>query len=283
VRGNECQPVYLSPGIGTVVLIVVLRLCASPGWGQVTEVPPGTLVRWPGEGIAECGEDGRRWKPLGDECWYAIDLLTPESQIYVARWRGGEKEMKEVRVGTYPYEVQYITLKDDSQVNLSAEDLRRVQRENSMIAAMWGRETPRRFDLPLEPPLESLPEGGRFGSRRFFNKQPRSPHTGSDFAADSGTQILSVAAGTVALTGDFFFPGKSVFVDHGDGLISMYFHLSGIAVEDGDQVQRGEILGLVGQSGRATGPHLHFGVRWHGARVDPELLLASPDALPSLQ
>jgi len=219
---------------------------------------------------------------MAGECWYPIDLLAPEGDFAVARWREGKREERSLRVGSYPYEVQYITLKDDSQVHLSAENLQRVQQENRRIAALWGREFSRLFELPLGPPLEFLPEGGRFGSRRFFNDQPRSPHTGSDFAAESGLPILSVAAGTVALTGDFFFPGKSVFVDHGDGLISMYFHMSGISVEEGDEVQRGGILGLVGQSGRTTGPHLHFGVRWHGARVDPAILLASPEELPSL-
>jgi len=219
---------------------------------------------------------------MAGECWYPIDLLAPAGKISVVRWRDGKREERDLQVGSYPYEVQYITLQDDSHVDLSAENLRRVQRENGMIAALWGRESPRLFELPLGPPLEALPEGGRFGVRRFFNNQPRSPHTGSDFTADTGTPILSVGAGTVALTGDFFFSGRSVFVDHGDGLISMYFHLSGIAVEEGDEVRMGEILGLVGQSGRATGPHLHLGVRWHGARVDPGLLLGSPDSLPSI-
>jgi murein DD-endopeptidase MepM/ murein hydrolase activator NlpD len=219
---------------------------------------------------------------MAGACWYPIDLLAPEGELSVVRWRDGQREESALHVGAYPYEVQYITLQDDSQVDLSSADLRRVQRENRMIAAIWSLESPRRFELPLGPPLASLPDGGRFGARRFFNNQPRSPHTGTDFTAAAGTPILSVAAGTVALTGDFFFSGKSVFVDHGDGLISMYFHMSGIAVEEGDEVERGEILGLVGQSGRATGPHLHFGVRWHAARVDPGLLLQPPETLPSL-
>jgi murein DD-endopeptidase MepM/ murein hydrolase activator NlpD len=268
------------PGVVAVVGILLLHGTAS--WSEAITVSPGSLVRWPGEEIEKCGQGERSWEPLIGECWYPIDLLAPEGEISVVRWREGRREERSLRVGSYPYEVQHITLKDDSQVNLSAENLKRVQRENGMISALWGRESSRLFDLPLGPPLESLPEGGRFGSRRFFNDQPRSPHTGSDFAAESGMPILSVAAGTIALAGDFFFPGKSVFVDHGDGLISMYFHMSGIAVEEGDVVQRGEILGLVGQTGRTTGPHLHFGVRWHGARVDPAILLGSPDALPSI-
>lgn len=266
----------------TALLVATWVLSTAPGWSAGTPVPPGSLVRWPGQGVERCGQGDRVWTPILEECWYPIDLLAPAGKITVSRWRDGRREETSLEVGPYPYEVQHITLQDDTKVNLSAEDLRRVERENGMIAALWDRESPRLFVLPLGQPLEDLPAGGRFGSRRFFNNQPRSPHTGTDFAADTGTPILSVAAGTVVLSGDFFFSGRSVFVDHGDGLISMYFHLSGIAVDEGDEVKRGEILGLVGQSGRATGPHLHFGARWHGARVDPGLLLGSPDELPSI-
>lgn len=265
-----------------VLLLITLGILCLPLEAEVVEVSPGTLVRWPGEGVERCGQGDRSWLPLNGECWYAIDLLAGEGPTEVARWRGGQREVSPIRVGAYPYEVQYITLEDDSQVQLSDENLRRVQRENAQIAALWNIETERRFDLPLGPPLANLPQGGRFGVRRFFNNQPRSPHTGADYSAAAGTPILSLGAGTVALTGDFFFPGKSVFVDHGDGLISMYFHLSGMAVEKGDVVARGEILGLVGQSGRATGPHLHVGVRWHGARIDPRLLFESPEDLPAI-
>ena len=94
--------------------------------------------------------------------------------------------------------------------------------------------------------------------------------------------MLAVADGTVVLAAEHFFSGNSVFVDHGDGLISMYFHFSKIGVKAGQQVKRGEELGRVGSTGRASGPHLHLGVRWHGARVDPEQLLTAPLSFPSL-
>jgi murein DD-endopeptidase MepM/ murein hydrolase activator NlpD len=86
----------------------------------------------------------------------------------------------------------------------------------------------------------------------------------------------------VALAGDFFFSGGSVFLDHGDGLISMYFHLQELAVEQGRDVKRGEVIGSVGQTGRATGPHLHMGLRWRGARIDPSLLLVSTEQIPTI-
>jgi murein DD-endopeptidase MepM/ murein hydrolase activator NlpD len=157
-----------------------------------------------------------------------------------------------------------------------------VRRENEQVAALWSREGQRRFELPLRPPLDPLPQGGRFGSRRVINGQPRSPHGGADYSAAEGTPVLAAADGVVALVGDHFFGGRSVFVDHGDGLITMYFHLSRVDVVQGPQLRQGERVGAVGSSGRATGPHLHFGTRWRGARVDPRLLLADPGELPAI-
>ena len=240
---------------------------------QTADVAPGTVVRWPGSQIESCGLGERHWSPLPDGCWYPIDLLAASGPVRLVRRRNGVLEEAAIRVGDYPYPVQMITLKDDSQVNLSTEDLARVQKENRAIGRLWSINTARRFEIPLGAPLDPLPASGRFGHRRYFNDQPRSPHSGADYAADAGTEVTAVAEGRVALTGDFFFPGKSVFIDHGDGLISMYFHLSEIGVGEGEQIKRAQPIGQVGQSGRATGPHLHFGIRWHEARIDPGLLI----------
>jgi len=234
---------------------------------------PGSLVRWPGEELDRCGRGEGSWTPLDGACWYAIDLLEEASSVEIWRQAGGRRERATLRLVDYPYPVQHITLQDDSKVNLSEADGARAAREQKRIGALWAADGPRRFTLPLAAPLKELPEGGRFGSRRFFNDQPRSPHSGSDFAADTGTSVLAAAAGTVTLSDDLFFSGKSVFIHHGDGLITMYFHLSELAVVDGDEVERGEVIGRVGATGRATGPHLHFGARWRGARVDPGMLL----------
>jgi murein DD-endopeptidase MepM/ murein hydrolase activator NlpD len=134
----------------------------------------------------------------------------------------------------------------------------------------------------LASPLRDRGRSGRFGSRRFFNNEPRSPHTGADYSAAKGEPVFSVADGQIVLADDLFFSGLSAFIDHGDGLISMYFHFSEILVEQGEEVVRGQRIGRVGQTGRATGPHLHFGVRWHGARINPELLLESPTAIAAI-
>ena len=245
-------------------------------------VRPGSVVRWPGEGIESCHLDERQWKPIDGACWYPVDLLANGS-IQIERRRMGGRESRALQVADYPYDVQHLTIEDESRVHLSADDLARVERESARIRPLWSLGGAPDFALPLGPPLAALPEGGRFGARRVINGEPRSPHTGADYAAATGTPVLAVAAGRVALAEEHFFAGNSVFLDHGDGLISMYFHLSDIAVEPGQRVERGDPLGRVGATGRATGPHLHFGLRWHGARVDPALLMQPPDALPAIE
>ncbi|MGE5232647.1 MAG: M23 family metallopeptidase, partial [Acidobacteriota bacterium] len=231
-------------------------------------VAPGSLVRWPGKDLAGCREGDRRWAPLDGACWYAVDLLATGT-VEVARVREGRTERRTLRVAPYPYPEQKIELQDDSKVNLSPQDLARALREEERVARLWSLDGPGHFHLPLLAPLDPLPAGGRFGSRRVFNGQPRSPHTGADFPAPAGTPVRAAADGRVVLAEDQFFPGRAVFVFHGDGLFTMYFHLSAILVRPGQQVKRGMEIGRVGATGRASGPHLHFGVRWHGARVDP--------------
>lgn len=266
----------LSVGLG--VVLGPLDIAAE----EPITVPPGSVVRWPGDDLATCAVGEDRWSPRGGACWYPVDLLA-SGTIEVARQRAGRRETRRLRIADYPYDVQRLTIDDDSKVHLSAEDLARVERESARIARLWTLRDEPRFELPLAPPLAELPPGGRFGARRIINDEPRSPHTGSDYAADPGTPVLAVAAGRVALAEEHFFAGNSVFLDHGDGLISMYFHLSEIVVRQGEQVGRGEIVGRVGATGRVTGPHLHFGLRWRGARIDPALLMAPPERVPTIE
>jgi Peptidase family M23 len=245
-------------------------------------VRPGTVVRWEGEGIEWCAVGEKRFEPLDGACYYPVDLLRRAGPLELARGRGGRREATTVQVGKFDYPVQKLTL-PRHMVELSPEDLARVERENREMARVWAREGPRRFSLPLGAPLDPLPPGGRFGSRRIINGQPRSPHGGTDYSTAEGTPVLAAADGTVAMVADQFFGGNAVFVDHGDGLVTMYMHMSRVDVHEGQPVRRGERVGAVGSTGRATGPHLHFGVRWRGARVDPALLLGRPDALQELR
>ena len=171
------------------------------------------------------------------------------------------------------YEEQRLNV-DRKYVDPSPEDLARILAEREIINAALNnwREAPL-ADVTLKAPV-----GGRrsssFGLRRFFNDQPRSPHKGMDIAANSGTVINAPMTGVVTATGNFFFNGNTVIIDHGQGFISLYCHLSEIDVDEGESVSTGASLGKVGATGRVTGAHLHFAAYLNGTAVDPALLLA---------
>jgi murein DD-endopeptidase MepM/ murein hydrolase activator NlpD len=174
------------------------------------------------------------------------------------------------------YEEQHITIKDKRKVNPEKRDMERITRETQQIRNALRHWSPQEdvvieFQQPVAGPTSSP-----FGLRRFFNEQPRKPHSGLDIAAPAGTPIMAPAPGTVLDTGDFFFNGNTVLLDHGQGLVTMYCHMSKIGVTPGQTVTTGEVLGEVGMTGRVTGPHLHWGVSLNDARIDPLLFL--PDA-----
>ena len=153
--------------------------------------------------------------------------------------------------------------------------LRRITNEKNSLFAVRNLidETPKIYAKTFSFPVKTGKITGIFGSQRILNGIPKSPHNGIDIAAPEGTPVLAVANGIVALTGNYFYNGKFVLLNHGDGLNSIFIHLKKIEVEIGQFVQRGEKIGEIGSSGRSTGPHLHWGVNWKNKRIDPELLL----------
>ena len=159
-------------------------------------------------------------------------------------------------------------------VQLSPENQERAARESREIGAVYATLTPTAYwDEPFIVPIPGARDGRNFGHRRIFNGEPRAPHSGADLSASTGTEIHASNAGRVVLAKDFFFNGNAVFIDHGLGLYTMYLHLSEILVDVGDLVERGQVVGLAGATGRVTGPHLHWGARILDARVDPFSLL----------
>lgn len=172
------------------------------------------------------------------------------------------------------YETQYLTIKNKRKVNPNKQDMSRITEETALIAkakSNWrdNEIIPLKFIKPAEGPYSSP-----FGLRRFFNKQPRQPHSGLDIAAAKGSPIIAPANGIVINTGNYFFNGNTVFIDHGQGLITMYCHMDHIDIKEGTEVKTGDIIGKVGLTGRVTGAHLHWSVILNNTTVDPLLFLA---------
>ncbi|MGR4039054.1 peptidoglycan DD-metalloendopeptidase family protein [Pseudomonas sp. 910_21] len=178
-------------------------------------------------------------------------------------------------VGSKKYPEQHITLKNQRQVNPNPADLKRIDGELAEQLRAYRSFSPNTpsnllLDKPVNGPLSS-----KFGVRRFFNGEERNPHAGLDFAVPAGTPIKTPAAGKVILTGNYFFNGNTVFVDHGQGFISMFCHMSKIDVKVGQSLARGAVVGKVGSTGRATGPHMHWNISLNDARVDPAIFIGA--------
>jgi len=214
----------------------------------------------------------------GDALFAVVGIPLTQSPgtatVRVAPADGPPREIA-IEIGPKRYAEQRLRV-SPKQVDLSAKDLARVKREQKKIGAALATFSPEApGTLRLEAPVPG-PRSSSFGLRRFFNDQARNPHTGMDIAAASGTPIRTPAAGRVVDVGDYFFNGSTVIVDHGQGMLTLFCHLSEVAVEPGQALAAGDRLGAVGATGRATGAHLHFGVSLNRSWVDPALFLPAP-------
>lgn len=250
----------------------ITRLLDKPVPGGVAVVdlgdsPQAPRVTYQRKPVLVVREDDARWIAI-----VGIPLTAKPGAQQVSVDGGSTGELS-FTVGPRTYKEQRITLKNKEQVSPSPAHVKRFERELAEQLKAYDQFSPRQpsnllFDPPVDGPLSSP-----FGLRRFFNGEERNPHSGLDFAVGAGTPIKSPAAGKVILVGDYFFNGKTVFVDHGQGLISMFCHMSKVDVKVGDELTRGGIVGRVGATGRATGPHLHWNVSLNGVRVDPSIFI----------
>ncbi len=268
-------------------MLFALPLLAHAALPQSSNVPGGVAVV-PLCSVAVCAATPQAW--LGEQPvlvtadhdeWVAVVGLALDTTPGAHELRvkiGAETKAQEFVVSPKDYPEQHITLKDKSKVELSPTDEARAEREIVAITELklhWraAQDTDLAFILPVKGKL-----GGRFGVHRFFNGEPCAPHVGLDVVVKRRTSVKASAQGTVLAVADYFFNGKTIYVDHGNGLITMYCHLDRIDVHPGESVSKGQRLGLSGKTGRATGPHLHWSVILNGAMVDPELFITMGSA-----
>ena len=265
-----------------------LALCASASAADVVTAQQGGVARWSGMAAKECGVYGKRYPAVDSVCYYPVDIQTRPGAHQIALWDQDGKQhlgVLNVQKTDFPRVDMPLPEKLDRFLHMTSEDTSRAAKERTEVAKVivGNSEEAPRFSLPLGAPAAKLPKSqDDFGSDRVFDKEHTSLHSGRDYPVPAGNSVKAVADGTVLLAADHFFTGNAVYIDHGDGLVSMDFHLASIAVKDGDQVKRGQTIGKIGDTGRATGPHLHLGMRWLGKRIDPALLLANPTALPAV-
>ena len=207
-----------------------------------------------------------------------VDLDDPAGPAVVAAegLLRGVRVRAEVRLTISPrkFAVQEMTL-PKGMAEFDDATLVRIGAEAAELSRRFSRVTPPRWRTPFLPPVEEY-RPANFGARRVINGNPRMPHSAVDITLPTGTPVRAIADGQVAFAAEQFFGGRSVVIDHGSGVFSVYYHLEEFSVAEGEEISRGDRIGSVGATGRATGPHLHFGVRVPGGRVDPTRLFALP-------
>ncbi|MDT8443088.1 MAG: M23 family metallopeptidase [Desulfuromonadales bacterium] len=271
-----------------VLLSFILLLFTWSAWcGELSLLAPRVhngevaVLRWQGEplsfGVVRFRNDVFHLypDPAGAVALLPVGLDVPAGayllRAALADLQGRTTEAELVlRVDYMPRPEEHLSL-PERMVTPDAQSVARINRESNLLNEKFALRSPRLwtgFERPVSEPVSSV-----FGKRRVLNGKPKSPHSGTDFRSPSGTPVRSISNGVVSLVGDLFYTGKTVVVDHGEGLSSLYAHLSKVLVEEGQEILTGDALGEVGSTGRSTGAHLHLTVRLLGERIDPLALL----------
>ena len=260
-------------------LVVSPALCADQ-----TGVNGGVLAMQLPDGATTANFNDENQLIIGN---YAIVAIPVEAEAKTHKlklsFNDGSSTAIDFEVITKEYEEQHIIIDDQKLVIPDEETLKRRQQEAAMMQKAYARRSPAVDDiLPITLPVEG-PRTGVFGTKRFYNNATRSNsyHTGVDYAASTGTPVSAPAPGTVVVTHDMYFNGKTVVIDHGSGFISVMCHLDKIKVKNETKVNRGDVIGTVGSTGRSTGPHLHWTVSLQGTKIDPEVFMEVVNGLDS--
>jgi hypothetical protein len=239
----------------------------------------GEVARWPGIAAKSCVLAGKKYPAVDSVCYYPFDVeAKPGRHAIAAIDQDGKRHNAVATVEKVERPKVDINLKDDAYIDVSPENQKRALHEREAVLKLFAATIDEpTFSLPLGAPASPLPKNeDDFGSLRTFNGKIESQHTGRDYPVTEGNSVRAIAAGRVVLADEHFLTGNSVYIDHGDGMVSASFHMSSLSVQPGDEVKRGQAIGKVGNTGRTSGTHLHLGIRWLAARVDPQPLLDSP-------
>ncbi len=267
-------------GTRLATLIAVL-LCAAPAFANILTLDgameQGGLIRGRTEPGATVALDGRRLRVAPDGAFiFGFPRNAPAHASLDVTYRDGATVNRILTVAPQHYQIQRINGLPENEVSPNTETLKRILHDIAAIRAAHHVDSDNRdFEIALRWPVVG-PISGVFGSQRILNGEPRAPHAGIDIVAPSGTPVVAPAGGVVTLAEpDLVLDGGTVVVDHGYGLSTLYIHLSKIAVRKGERVARGQTIGAVGATGRATGANLHWGVYWYEMALDP-MLAAGP-------
>jgi murein DD-endopeptidase MepM/ murein hydrolase activator NlpD len=281
-RAEFTLPALLALALVAAFACSTTLLAADVALPRASAVPGGVVILplRGGEPAPQATFNGSRVMLLPDGAnWRAvvgIPLAQKPGPAFVTVTRGTSRETLRFDVKPKTYAIQRLRVAP-SKVDLTPEDEARVAREQVKLkAALATFSEPLPATLQMQQPVPGI-RSSSYGLRRFFNKQARNPHSGMDIAAATGVPVRAPADGVVVDTGEYFFNGNNVLVDHGGGLVTMYCHLSAIDVQVGQKLKTGDVLGKVGATGRVTGPHLHWGITLNRTMVDPALFLA-PEA-----
>ena len=271
------------PALAVVMVALGAACAAGERFRLDGDLTQGGLVIGQVEPGARVSFDGRRLKVSKDGAFvFGLGRDAGATATLVVRLRGGGKTTHRLAIAQGKYLVQRIDGLPPRQVSPSKQDLIRIRADNRLIVrARWRNSALPHFAAKFRWPVHGR-VSGVFGSQRILNGKPRRPHAGTDIAAPAGTKVVAPAPGRVSLVHqDMYYTGKTVMLDHGQGVSSIYIHMSEIAVRDGQHVAQGEVIGKVGMTGRATGPHLHWGVTWLNVKLDPALLVGPMPAPPA--
>jgi murein DD-endopeptidase MepM/ murein hydrolase activator NlpD len=238
-------------------------------------VAPGSTLALDGERV-RVAKDGRFVVGFGRDA--------KASHTLVAKLPDGRTETRKLKIEKRVFDVQRVDGLPQDKVTPPASELDRIRDETALIVAGRNHDTPtpwfeKGFVWPAQGRIS-----GVYGSQRILNGEPRAPHLGLDIAAPVGTPVVAAAEGIVRLEHtDMFYTGGTLIIDHGHGVSTLYIHLSAVEVKTGERVKQGQRIGAVGMTGRATGPHLHWGLHWFDVKLDPALVVGPmPDQVGAL-